>query len=105
MVINLDGAASLNELIAVEIGAGAEKLVDAVEWAGQQLEIRLISASVSSDNRQYASAGFPAVGVGAGTGTNSIHSSADVVENVNLQGTLRAARLLLSTTFYLSGRA
>jgi aminopeptidase YwaD len=102
LVINLDGAASLHERIVVDVGAGAETLVDALDWAGQLLEIPLISDTVSSDNRQFASAGFPAVGIGAGTGTNCIHSPADTPDKVDLQGTLRAARLLLTTITHLA---
>lgn len=102
LVINLDGAASLHERIVVDVGAGAETLVDALDWAGQLLEIPLISDTVSSDNRQFASAGFPAVGIGAGTGTNCIHSPADTPDKVNLQGTLRVARLLLTTIAHLA---
>lgn len=101
-VINLDGAAGLHETISVEIGAGSEQLVEALDWSGEQLETPLISDSVSSDNRQFARVGFPAGGIGAGTGTPNIHSPDDTLDKVNLQGTQRTARLLLTTILRLN---
>ena len=66
LVINLDGAARFNAAVWVEAGASTDTLITALDHAGQWLEIPLILGNVASDNRRYAAAGFPAVGVALG---------------------------------------
>jgi Zn-dependent M28 family amino/carboxypeptidase len=95
LVINLDGAARFNEAVWVEPGGPADALVDALDQAGQWLEIPLIMGAVGSDNRRYAAQGFPTVGIAlSGVGG---HTPADVPEQVDLAAVELAGRLVLAT--------
>jgi aminopeptidase YwaD len=95
LVINLDGAARFNEAVWVEPGGPADALLDALDQAGQWLEIPLILGAVGSDNRRYAAQGFPTVGVALG-GTGG-HTPADVPEQIDLAAVELVSRLLLAT--------
>jgi len=98
-VINLDGAARFNESVWVEAGPGTDALIAALDHSGQWLEISLILGNVASDNRRYAAAGFPAVGVALG-GVGG-HTPADTAEYVDSVAMHMAAKLLLATLWQL----
>jgi aminopeptidase YwaD len=95
LVINLDGAARFNEAVWVEPGAQAGTLVNALDQAGQWLEIPLILGAVGSDNRRYAAQGFQTVGIALGGATG--HTPGDVPEQVDLAAVELAGQLLLAT--------
>jgi hypothetical protein len=65
-VLNLDGAARMQEAVWVEPGAEAEPLLAAVDRAGEAWEIPLAVGQVSPHHRRFAAAGFPAVGLSVG---------------------------------------
>ena len=65
-VINVDGAAQLGEAAAVEAGGPAEPLLAALDQAGRQTGVPLRAGAMASDNRRYAAAGLPSVGIGMG---------------------------------------
>jgi acetylornithine deacetylase/succinyl-diaminopimelate desuccinylase-like protein len=100
LIINLDGAARFNEAVWVEASAGADPLIAALDMAGQWLEIPLVLGAVASDNRRYAAAGFPSVGVALG-GTGG-HTPADTFELVDPSTMALAARLLLATIWQIA---
>lgn len=100
LVINLDGAARFNAAVWVEAGASTDALVAALDQAGEWLEIPLMLGTVASDNRRYAAAGFPSVGVALG-GSGG-HTPADVPELVDSEAMQLAARLLLATIWQLA---
>jgi acetylornithine deacetylase/succinyl-diaminopimelate desuccinylase-like protein len=100
LVINLDGAARFNEAVWVEAGANTSTLVAALDQAGQWLEIPLILGIVASDNRRYAAAGFPSVGVALGGGGG--HTPADTTDHVESVAMQMAAKLLLATLWQLA---
>jgi len=95
LVINLDGAARFNDAVWVEPGGPADVLVDALDRAGQWLEIPLLLGPVGSDNRRYAEVGFPTTGIALGGA--SAHTPADVPEQVDATAMEMAGRLLLAT--------
>jgi aminopeptidase YwaD len=95
LVINLDGAARFHEAVWVEPGGPADVLVNALDQAGQWLEIPLILGAVGSDNRRYAAQGFPTIGVALG-GVGG-HTPVDVPGQVDLDALEIAGRLLLAT--------
>jgi hypothetical protein len=100
LVVNLDGAARFNEAVWVEAGPGADELITALNIGGQWLEIPLVLGAVASDNRRYAAAGFPSVGVALG-GVGG-HTPADTPEFVDPEAMSLAARLLLATIWQLA---
>jgi aminopeptidase YwaD len=100
LVINMDGAARFNEAVWVEASTRTEQLIAALDQAGQWLELPLILGNVASDNRRYAAAGFPTVGVALG-GSGG-HTPADVPELVDGEAMLLAARLLLATIWQVA---
>jgi hypothetical protein len=64
--------------------------------------VPLVAGPVASDNRRYAAAGRPAIGIGAGM--TGYHSPADTPERVE-PGTLMAvARLVVATVLLAGGR-
>ena len=65
-VINIDGAAQLGDAAAVEAGGPAEPLLAALDQAGRHTGVPLRAGAIASDNRRYAAAGLPAVGIGMG---------------------------------------
>ena len=72
----------------------------ALDQAGELLEIPLILGNVASDNRRYAAAGFPAVGVALGGAGG--HTPADTVEHVDSGAMHMAAKLLLAGLWQLA---
>jgi aminopeptidase YwaD len=100
LIINLDGAARFNEAVWVEAGEGAEPLIAALDQAGQWLEMELVLGQVASDNRRYATAGFPSVGVALGG--RGGHTPDDTMEHVDPAAMQMAARLLLATLWQLA---
>jgi Zn-dependent M28 family amino/carboxypeptidase len=99
-VINLDGAARFHEAVWVEASPGSEPLLQALDQAGRWLEIPLAVGNVASDNRPYARAGFPTVGLALGS--HGMHSPADTVERVEREAMSLAGRLLLAAIWQLA---
>jgi aminopeptidase YwaD len=98
-VLNLDMVARFRGPVAAEIGPGSEGIVAALDRAGEWLEIPLTVAQVASDNRSYAKAGFPAVGIGLGAA--SYHTPADTPDRVEDAALALAGRLAVATTWQL----
>ncbi|GIH72220.1 hypothetical protein Mth01_44730 [Sphaerimonospora thailandensis] len=92
-VVNLDMAAKFNGAVAAELGPDSEAIRDALDQAGRMLGIPLAVGPVASDNRRYAAAGFPAVGLGLGAA--HYHSPLDGPEHVEPGALRMAGRLLL----------
>jgi len=94
-VINVDGAAQLGAAAAVEAGGPAEPLLAAVDQAGRLTGVPLRAGAMASDNRRYAAAGLPAIGIGMGMpGYQTPAETPDRVEG----GTLLAATNLVTAT-------
>jgi hypothetical protein len=101
-VINVDGAGHLNEAVAVEAGGPVHSLLAALDQAARYVGLPLVAGPVASDNRRYAAAGLPAIGIGAGMA--GYHSPADTPERVD-PGTLVAiARLVVATVLIAGGQ-
>lgn len=94
-VLNLDMAGQFHGSVAIEAGPLGVDLVAALDGAGRQLGIPLQLGPVASDNRRYAEAGFPAVGMGLGAA--AYHSPADRPETVDDEALAVAGRLILAT--------
>lgn len=99
-LVNLDMAAQLHEAITVEPGASPARILAALDQAGEWLEQPLAIGTVSSDNRRFAAAGFPSVGIGLGG--KAMHSPADGYKNVDPRALLAAGRLLLAAVSQLA---
>ncbi|GHO48766.1 M28 family metallopeptidase [Ktedonospora formicarum] len=93
LMLNLDGAACLNEAVWVEPGTGTESLVQALDQAGRWLDIPLVVGTIASDQRSFLQAGFPAVGLSVGCA--KIHTPADALDLVEPEALRVAATLLL----------
>jgi aminopeptidase YwaD len=94
-VINVDGAGALGEAAAVEAGGPAHRLLAALDQAGVAVGVPLRAVAMPSDNRRYASAGLPAVGIGLGMpGYQTPAETADRVD----AATLIAATLIVVAT-------
>ncbi|TMD14994.1 MAG: Zn-dependent exopeptidase M28 [Chloroflexi bacterium] len=100
LVINVDGAARFNDAVWVEASANADPIVSALDQAGRDLEIPLVLGPVASDNRRYAGAGFPAVGVALGV--RGEHTPDDRLENVDANAMAVALRLLAAVIWQLA---
>jgi hypothetical protein len=97
-VINVDGAGRLDGAAAVEAGGPAELLLAAVDQAGRRTGVPLRAGPMPSDNRRYAAAGLPAIGIGMGIpGYQTPAETPDRVE----PATLLAASQLVVTTIRL----
>ncbi|MGY0231167.1 M28 family metallopeptidase [Longispora urticae] len=94
-VINVDGAAALSGAAAVEAGGPAEELLTALDRAGRDTGVALRAAPMPSDNRRYAAAGLPAVGIGMGM--PGYQTPAETPDRVD-PGTLLAATALVVAT-------
>lgn len=99
-VINVDTVARLRDAVWVEGGPGADPLLAALDRAGRALDIPLQLGPVASDNRAFAAAGFPAVGIA--TGGDRSHLPSDVPGVVEPEALLTAARLLLGALWMLT---
>jgi hypothetical protein len=95
MVINVDGAGRLDGAAAVEAGGPAHGLLAALDQAGRHTGLPLAAGPVASDNRRYAAAGLPAVGIGAGMG--GYHSPADTPDRVDTATLVAVCRLVVAT--------
>jgi aminopeptidase YwaD len=94
-VINVDGGAELHEAAAVEAGGPAHPLLAALDQAGRRVGIPLRAQAMPSDNRRYAAAGLPAVGIGMGLA--GYQTPAETPDRVQPDTLLAAARLLVAT--------
>lgn len=99
-VINLDGAAQLNEAASVEAGGPAHAMLAALDQAGRDVGVRLRAGSMASDNRRYAAAGLPAIGIGMGIpGYQTPAETPDRVDPATLRS---AAELVVATGWRLA---
>ncbi|MEV0136262.1 M28 family peptidase [Dactylosporangium sp. NPDC050688] len=101
LVINVDGAGDLHRSAAVEAGGPAHGLLAALDQAGRYTGLPLAAGPVASDNRRYATAGLPAVGIGAGMA--GYHSPADTPDRVE-PATLTAVAKLVAAAAWLATR-
>jgi hypothetical protein len=95
LVINVDGAGNLHQAAAVEAGGPAHALLAALDQAGRHTGLPLVAGPVASDNRRYAAAGLPAVGIGAGMA--GYHSPADTADRVETSTLTAVAKLVVAT--------
>ncbi len=94
-VINVDGVGSLGDAVAVEAGGPAHALLAALDQAGRDTGIPLRGAAMASDNRRYAAAGLPAIGIGMGIpGYQTPAETPDRVEPATLSA---ATQLVVAT--------
>ena len=100
VVINLDGAAHLGEAAAVEAGGPAGPLLAALDLAGRQTGVPLRAQAMPSDNRRYAAAGLPTVGIGMGM--PGYQTPAETHDRVQDAALTFAARLLTATAVNLA---
>ncbi|WP_426502937.1 M28 family metallopeptidase [Dactylosporangium sp. McL0621] len=100
LVVNVDGAGHLHEAAAVEAGGPAHGLLAALDQAGRHTGLTLAAGPVASDNRRYAAAGLPAVGIGAGMA--GYHSPADTADRVETATLTAVARLVVTTGWLLA---
>ncbi|WP_084557785.1 M28 family metallopeptidase [Hamadaea tsunoensis] len=99
-VINLDGAAQLADAAHVQAGGPSRPLLTALDLAGREVGVPLVAAAMPSDNRRYAAAGLPAVGIGMGMpGYQTPAETPDRVDDATLD---RAARLVVGTVANLA---
>jgi Zn-dependent M28 family amino/carboxypeptidase len=101
-VINVDGVGRLAKAAAVEAGGPAHGLLAVLDQAGRHAGVPLAAGPVASDNRRYAAAGLPAVGIGAGMA--GYHSPADTADRVETAALTAIARLVVATG-WLAGRS
>ncbi|HCT77673.1 MAG TPA: aminopeptidase [Micromonosporaceae bacterium] len=99
-VINVDGAAALHEAAAVEAGGPAQPLLAALDLAGRETGVPLRARAMPSDNRRYAAAGLPAIGIGMGI--PGYQTPAETPDRVDPQTLARALALVVSTVRHLS---
>ncbi|HEU4948811.1 MAG TPA: M28 family peptidase [Kribbella sp.] len=94
-VLNIDGAAQLGDSAAVEAGGPAEPLLAALDQAGRRAGVPLRAGAMPSDNRRYAAAGLPAIGVGMGM--PGYQTPAETPDRVDPRTLLAAANLVTAT--------
>lgn len=99
-VINIDGAAQLGDAAAVEAGGPAEALLAALDQAGRHTGVPLRAGAMASDNRRYAAAGLPAIGIGMGM--PGYQTPAETPDRVEPRTLLASARLVLATVEQLT---
>jgi aminopeptidase YwaD len=97
-VINVDGAGHLRRATAVEAGGPAHGLLAALDQAGRHTGLPLVAGPLASDNRRYAAAGLPAVGIGAGMA--GYHSPADTADRVQTTTMAALTRLVMATVWF-----
>lgn len=98
-VINVDGAAQLGAAAAVEAGGPAEPLLAAVDQAGRLTGVPLQAGAMASDNRRYAAAGLPAIGIGMGM--PGYQTTAETPDRVEARTLLTATNLVTATVNHL----
>lgn len=94
-VINVDGAAELGAAAAVEAGGPAEPLLAALDQAGRLTGVPLRAGAMASDNRRYAAAGLPAIGIGMGI--PGYQTPAETPDRVETRTLLAATNLVTAT--------
>ncbi|WP_407835788.1 M28 family metallopeptidase [Streptomyces sp. DSM 116496] len=102
-VLNVDMAGKFNGKVAVELGPADPSptgIIAALDSAGRRLGIPLYAGNVSSDNRRYASAGFPAAGLGFGAA--HYHSPLDAPDRIEPEALRKAGRLVLAAVHHLA---
>lgn len=99
-VINVDGAAALDGPASVEAGGPAHPLLAALDQAGRQIGVALRAGAMASDNRRYAAAGLPAVGIGLGI--PGYQTPAETPDRVDPATMLEATRLVVATVDHLT---
>jgi hypothetical protein len=99
-IINLDGAAELHGAAAVEAGGPAQPLLAALDVAGRLVGVPLLARAMASDNRRYAAAGLPAVGIGMGM--PGYQTPAETPDRVRSETLVAAARLVVATAVKLA---
>jgi hypothetical protein len=98
-VVNVDGAAQLGAAAAIEAGGPAEPLLAAVDQAGRLTGVPLQAGAMASDNRRYAAAGLPAIGIGMGM--PGYQTTAETPERVEARTLLAATNLVTATVNHL----
>jgi len=99
-VINLDGAAALDEPAAVEAGGPAHSLLLALDHAAGRTSVPLQALALRSDNRRYAAAGLPTIGIGMGM--PGYQTPAETPDRVQPETLVAATKLILSTVHRLT---
>lgn len=94
-VVNIDGAAQLSDAAAVEAGGPAEALLAALDQAGRHTGVPLDAGALASDNRRYAAAGLPAIGIGMGV--PGYQTPAETPDRVEPRTLLASAELVMTT--------
>ncbi|GAB3922768.1 hypothetical protein GCM10029976_012030 [Kribbella albertanoniae] len=94
-VINVDGAAQLGAAAAVEAGGPAEPLLAAIDQAGRLTGVPLQAGAMASDNRRYAAAGLPAIGIGMGM--PGYQTTAETPDRVEARTLVAATNLVTAT--------
>jgi aminopeptidase YwaD len=102
-VINVDGAAELRSAASIEAGGPAHRLLAALDQAGRSVGIPLRAGAMASDNRRYAAAGLPAIGIGLGI--PGYQTPAETPDRVDLDTVLAATRLVVATVRNLATTA
>lgn len=100
VVINVDGAAQLGDAAAVEAGGAAEAVLAALDQAGRETGVPLRAGAMPSDNRRYAAAGLPAIGIGMGM--PGYQTPAETYDRVETETLLSATRLVVATVRQLA---
>lgn len=99
-VINVDGAAQLGDGAAVEAGGPAHDLLAALDQAGRETGVPLRAGAMPSDNRRYAAAGLPAVGIGMGM--PGYQTPAETADRVEAKTLVAATRLIVAAVLQLA---
>ncbi|GHO63155.1 hypothetical protein KSC_020470 [Ktedonobacter sp. SOSP1-52] len=100
LMLNLDGAACLNDAVWIEPASQTNPLLQSLDQAGRWLDIPLIVGNIASDQRPFVQAGFPAVGMSVGAA--QLHTPGDAIERVQPEALRIAATLLLATLWQLA---
>ncbi|WP_327090361.1 M28 family metallopeptidase [Nonomuraea sp. NBC_01738] len=100
LVINLDGAAQLNQAASVEAGGPAQDLLSVLDQAARLSGLPLRAGPMASDNRRYAAAGLAAIGIGMGM--PGYQTPAETPDRVEEETLVSAARLITATVWLLS---
>ncbi len=98
-VINVDGAAQLGDGAAVEAGGPAHDLLAALDQAGRETGVPLRAGAMPSDNRRYAAAGLPTIGICMGM--PGYQTPAETADRVETETLVAATRLVLATVLQL----
>jgi aminopeptidase YwaD len=99
-VVNLDGAGQLAGAVHVEAGGLAHPLLAALDLAGRQVGVPLRAQAMPSDNRRFAAAGLPTVGIGIGM--PGYQTPAETPDRVSPDTLDRASRLVVATVINLA---